>query len=274
MSRIQLKTRVIPAATAIAMAVGYSSLWAQSASDQATHSITQHLAMMDMDDMMKMDKMEKKGGMANMPDKKMKGKMPMPADSAMPAASPGAHDSMSPPSSVDMMGRMRAPMQGRQGMKNMTPAASLPGFPGASHLYHVGATGFFLDHSQHINLSISQQTALNQIKEKSALNQASSSRRLEDLEQELWLLTSAEAPDSSKIDAKVRAIETLRAEQRLAFIRAVGEAGKILNPDQQAAVLGTTPMSSGKPSPAAGKAMPMPMPAPMPAPAMPPMKME
>jgi Spy/CpxP family protein refolding chaperone len=204
-----------------------------------------------------MDDMDKMGGMG---DGKMKGGMP--ADNSRPNAdSPGGMQPMAAPSSSDMMGRMRGSMPARRGMGNMAPSASLPGFPGASHLYHVGATGFFLDHPQHITLSTEQQTALNRIKERTLLDRTSSDRRLEDAEQELWMLTAADTPDAAKIEAKVRAIEKLRGDQRVAFIRAVGEAGKVLTSDQQKALLGTKP--SG-PLPAAGKPAQTPaMPAPM-----------
>lgn len=213
------------------------------------------LAMMD-----DMDKMEKKGGMG---DGKMKG---MPSDGPMPNADSSGtmQDPMAAPSGSDMMGRMRGSMPARRGMGNMAPAASLPGFPGASHLYHVGATGFFLDHPQHITLSTEQQTALNRIKEKTLLDRMNFDRRVEEAEQELWTLTAADTPDVAKIDAKVRAIEKLRGDQRVAFIRAVGEAGKVLTSDQQKALLGTKPPVASGPPPAPGKPAQTPaMPAPM-----------
>ena len=75
----------------------------------------------------------------------------------------------------------------------------------------------------------------------SALEQASFSRRIEEAEQELWTLTSADAPDAAKIEAKVRAIEALRGDQRLAFIRAVGEAAEILSDEQRRSLLGQLP---------------------------------
>ena len=107
-------------------------------------------------------------------------------------------------------------------------------------------------------------TALNRIKEKSLLDGANSARRIEDAEQEVWLLTAGEAPDGAKIEAKVRAIESSRGDQRMAFIRAVGEAGKVLTAGQQTALLGTNPMPATKSTPAAGKPAPMPAtPAPM-----------
>lgn len=197
----------------------------------------------------------------------------MPAGGSMPSAGPptGMPAPMADPSAADAMGRTRGPMQAQRGMGNMPPTSRLPGFPGASHLYHVGASGFFLDHSQHITLSTEQQTALNRIKEKALLDRASSGRRIEEAEQELWALTAADAPDSAKIEAKVRAIEKLGGDQRLAVIRAVGEAGKVLTSDQQAALLGTKPAAGSKPPaqsmPAEGK--PAPMTAPMPAAPMP-----
>lgn len=208
-----------------------------------------HLAMMD--DMMQMK--GKKGGMGGMP---ATGSMP---DAGAPG---GMQDPMSSPPGADMMGRMRGSMQGRQAMSGMAPASQLPGFPGASHLYHVGATGFFLDHPQHIALTMQQQTALNRTREKALLDRATFDRRIEDAEQELWTLTAAEMPDAAKIEAQVRAIEKLRGDQRLAFIRAVGEAGKVLTSDQQGALLGTKPSAASKP-PAAAKPAPMAPMAPM-----------
>lgn len=270
MSNRYLKASSIPAAAMLAIALGSSSpLWAQTPAAR-TVAPDFHLAMMDMDEMAKM----KKGGMG---DKKMKGNMPADAPMPMPSAdTEGAQDAMPGPPSSDMMGRMRGSMKGRPGMSNMAAASQLPGFPGASHLYHVGSTGFFLDHPQHITLSTQQQTALNQIREKSLLNAANSTRRIEDAEQEVWLLTAGDVPDGAQIEAKVRAIESLRGDQRMAFIRAVGDAGKVLSADQQTALLGTNPAAATKSTPAAGRVAPTPAPAkPAPMPAMPtPMKME
>lgn len=130
-------------------------------------------------------------------------------------------------------------MMGRMGSATGMPMSSaLPGFPGASHLYHVGATGFFLDHSEHITLTMEQQTALSRIKEKALLEQATTQRKIEGAEQELWTLTGADQPAADKVDAKVREIEKVRADQRLAFIRAVGEAALVLTDEQRKALLG------------------------------------
>ena len=199
------------------------------------------LAMMD-DDMMRMmgEMMSGKMGGGMPPDKPMSGGMQAPMTGSPPMDIP--------------MGRMRPPAAG--GMSGMAPRSGLPGFPGASHLYHVGATGFFLDHPQHITLTTEQQTTLNRIKEKSLLDRANSDRRIEDAEQELWTLTAADSPDAAKIEATIRAIEKSRADQRMAFIRAVGEASTVLTPDQRAALLGTKPPAGAKPS-GAGKPAPM-----------------
>lgn len=261
-----LKASIIPAAATLVIALSSSSpTWAQTRAVR-TVSTDLQLAMMDMDEMAQM----KKGGMG---DKKMKGNMP--SDAPVPNADAGMQDAMPPPSS-DMMGRMRGNMKAKPGMSGMAPASQLPGFPGASHLYHIGSTGFFLDHPQHITLSTQQQTALNRIREKSLLNAANSTRRIEDAEQEVWLLTAGDVPDGAQIEAKVRAIESLRGDQRMAFIRAVGDAGKVLSADQQTALLGTNPTAASKSMSPAGKVAPTPAaakPAPMPA-APAPMKME
>ena len=139
---------------------------------------------------------------------------------------------------TDMMGM--GPMGGSRGMK-MKKAAALPGFPGASHIYHIGATDFFLDHPEHITLSTEQKTKFGEMKQKATTEKASAQRKIEEAEQQLWELTAADQPDATKIDAKVREIEKLRGDQRMAFIRAVGEAAKVLTDDQRKSLLGTAP---------------------------------
>jgi Spy/CpxP family protein refolding chaperone len=133
-----------------------------------------------------------------------------------------------------MMGKM-----GAAGSASTTMPSSLPGFPGASHIYHVGATGFFLDYSAGLKLTTSQQAALNGIKEKSSGDLAAAQRQIDQAEQELWMLTSSDQPDLVALETKVRAIEKLKGEQRIAFIRSVGEAARVLTDDQRAALLGT-----------------------------------
>jgi Spy/CpxP family protein refolding chaperone len=154
---------------------------------------------------------------------------------------------------VDMMGMMgmgsmgQGGMSGMKGMGKMKMISALPGFPGASHIYHVGATGFFLDHPEHIQLTTKQQADLNRIKEKALLEQTSSQRKIDETEQELWTLTASDKPDATKIEAKVREIEKLRGDQRLAFIRSVGEAAQVLTEEQRKALLGTAADKADKP---------------------------
>jgi hypothetical protein len=157
---------------------------------------------------------------------------------------------------MEMMGMMgmggRDP-HGMQGLKGrMRQAAALPGFPGSSHIYHIGATGFFLDHPEHIKLTAGQQTTLGRVKEKALLNKATAQRKIDQAEQELWELTGSDRPHAAKVEAKVREIERLRGDQRLAFIRAVGEAATVLTDGQRKALLGaatdkaeTAPAHSG-----------------------------
>ena len=126
------------------------------------------------------------------------------------------------------------------GMSKPRSMSSLPGVPGASHVYHVGSTGFFLDQPQ-LQLTTQQQGALNRIKERALLERANAERRIEQAEQELWTLTGADQPDAAKVQAKLQEIEQLRTNQRIGFIRAVGEATKQLTPEQQNVLLGTAP---------------------------------
>lgn len=152
--------------------------------------------------------------------------------------------------SSGMGGSMKGDMPCCMGMMGMAPGAgtsmampsALPGFPGASHLYHVGSTGFFLDYGDKIGLSIEQKTALNGIKRRVLTEQSANERKIAEAEQALWSLTAAAQPDAAAIDGKVREIEKLKSDQRLAFIRAVGEAAKVLTADQQKMVLGLVQM--------------------------------
>ncbi len=171
-----------------------------------------------------MDKMMPMGGAS----------APMPSGSAMPA---GGGMGM-----MDMMG-----MGGGASMAAM-PQSGLPGFPGASHLYHIGATGFFLDHPQHIALTTEQQAGLNKAKEQALLAKSTSDRAVEQSEQVLWTLTAADQPDAAKIEAKIREIEKLRGDERLAFIRAVGDASKILTEEQRKSLTGFAPPASAAPA--------------------------
>ncbi len=135
---------------------------------------------------------------------------------------------------MGMMGRMK-------GMGRMKMSSSLPGYPGASHIYHVGASGFFLDHTGHITLTSDQQAALNKIKEEALLAQSTFDRQIEEAEQQLWVLTGSDSPDATKITARVGEIAKLSAEKRIAFIRAVGEAAGILTKEQRLALIGMLP---------------------------------
>ena len=129
------------------------------------------------------------------------------------------------------------PAAGMAGMSG--PSSAMPAQPGASHLYHIGSTGFFLNHPQHITLTQDQKMTLNRLKEKAMLDRASTQRRIDQGEQELYILTGADQPDISKIQAKVTEIEKLRGDERMNFIQAVADATKVLTHEQHLALIGT-----------------------------------
>lgn len=144
--------------------------------------------------------------------------------------------------SAEGMDSMQGMSMGNMGAgESLALLSALPGFPGASHIYHIGQTGFFLDHDDHIELTTEQRLALADIKEETLLGQESSTRDIEEAEQELWVLTAADEPDASMIESKVRELEKLRGDQRLAFIQSVGKAASILSTVQREALLGVVP---------------------------------
>lgn len=182
--------------------------------------------------------------------------MPMPGGAPMS----GNGGAMPPAPAAPMSGGMgmdddKMEMAGMMGMGPMgggaggaMPESALPGFPGASHLYHIGATGFFLDHPQHISLTTQQQAGLNKAKEQAALTKSTADRAAEQAEQELWTLTAADQPDAAAIQAKIAAIGKLIGDARLAFIRAVGEASKVLTDEQRKSLTGFAPPVSTTPA--------------------------
>ncbi len=162
--------------------------------------------------------------MMGMMDKMMPpaGGAPMPSGGSMPAPAAGTNN-------------MSGSMSGGAGPMAQS---SVPGVPGASHLYHIGATGFFLDHPQHITLTTEQQAGLNRAKERALLGKSAADRAVEQAEQALWLLTAADQPDATQIEAKIREIEKLRSDGRLALVRAVGDASKLLTEEQRKILTG------------------------------------
>lgn len=187
------------------------------------------------------------GGMGMMDDDKME--MGGMGGGAMPAAQAGMSGGGGMGMGDDKM--EMAAMMGMSGMSSGTsgamPQSALPGFPGASHLYHIGATGFFLDHPQHIALTTQQQAALNIAKEQALLAKSTADRAIEQAEQELWTLTAADQPDAAKIEAKITSIGKLNGDGRVAFIRAVGEASKLLTDQQRQSLTGFAPPASTAP---------------------------
>lgn len=131
-----------------------------------------------------------------------------------------------------------APMGQMGGMGPSTFLSTLPGFPGTSHLYHIGSTNFFLDHPQHITLSLEQQSRLGEIRTKALLRRSDFNRRIQEAEEQLWLLTASDQPNFMNIEAKIRESEKLQGDSRLAFIQDVGEAAKVLSDEQRGALLG------------------------------------
>jgi len=123
-------------------------------------------------------------------------------------------------------------------MAGMSMNSGLPGFAGASHIYHVGGMGFFLNHPEHITLEAAQQKKLNEIKSTSLLAGGKFERQIEQAEEDLWSLTAEEAPDIEKIEAKIREVGKLTGDRRIAFIRAVGKAAEVLTNEQRKKLTG------------------------------------
>ena len=151
-----------------------------------------------------------------------------PDPSAQPEPAPAGDDR-----GPAMMGRASAPAAPPPGGAR----AGLPGFAGSTKLYHAGASGFFLDRPESLLLTAQQRGALGKLRTVAQQSLAATDRRVAQAEQELWVLTAADAPDLASVEAKLGQIERLRTQQRLTFIRYVGAAARLLNEEQRAAMV-------------------------------------
>ena len=108
----------------------------------------------------------------------------------------------------------------------------LPGYKNTPHLYHLGEVDFFLNYSDLLNLSNTQITSLEEIKNKweELLEENVTARK--NLETKLWELTSSGEPEFNQIKSIVSKIETTNTLIRLSFIKFVGNAVATLFPEQ------------------------------------------
>lgn len=148
---------------------------------------------------------------------------------------------------MNMMNSMMSGMGGMSGGNSMLPPpgigtqgalSSLPGFPGASHLYHIGATNFYLDHPEHLTLTLEQQARLSEIRTKALMRRSDYNRKIQLEEENIWILTASDRPDLKLIADKIRVVEKLRGDQRIAFIEDVGRATSQLSGIQIQALIG------------------------------------
>ena len=188
------------------------------------------------------------GGMGMMDDQGEMGGMPPGGSSSGAGGGMGMDEGemggMSSGGKMGMccMGEMGGMMgsMGSSGKGSMKASPStMPGQPGASHLYHIGSTGFFLNHAKHITLTPEQKMTLKRVKARALQDRTTAQRRIDQAEQELYMVTGVDQPDTAQIQAKITVIEKLRVDQRMNLIRSVGEAANMLTHDQHQALLGT-----------------------------------
>ncbi len=142
---------------------------------------------------------------------------------------------------------------GGMGMMGRDPGASagmildatsaLPGFPGMSHIYHVGATGFYLDHPEHVMLTGVQRDRLEGIRDRASSSLAKTEAKIEDAEHQLFVLTAAPRLDADAVSAAVDKLAGLHVEARVDFIQAVGDAAQVLTAEQRQVLVGEASLS-------------------------------
>lgn len=138
---------------------------------------------------------------------------------------------------------------------NSATAAQLPmEEAGPPAVMHIGAKGFFLDRPQTFTPRADQAKTFADIKERSAMEMMASDKKIQEADQSLWKLTASDNPDLAEIEAKAREVEKLRAERRIAFIRAVAKAASLLTPEQKEILLRTDSRAKPAATPSAASA--------------------
>lgn len=145
-----------------------------------------------------------------------------------------------------MMGKCKG-MMCKMGMKNMSmmgqppkdqapgttnTETSLPGYVNVPHLYHIGESEFFLDHSAHLGLTQNQIDQLKAIQSQWQSQQNTIISERDSHEQRLWEFTAMGQPDYKAIQETVMAIESINSKLRLIFIKQVGQAVTVLTAQQ------------------------------------------
>ncbi len=145
-----------------------------------------------------------------------------------------------------MMGKCKG-MMCKMGMKNMSmmgqrpkdqapgttnTETSLPGYVNVPHLYHIGESEFFLDHSAHLGLTQNQIDQLKAIQSQWQSQQNTIISERDSHEQRLWEYTAMGQPDYKAIQETVMAIESINSKLRLIFIKQVGQAVTVLTAQQ------------------------------------------
>jgi hypothetical protein len=168
------------------------------------------------------------------------------APMAMPAAS-AADAPMNMPGASSPAATGMARLLGQPPAMGPGAGGGLPAAMGAPHLYHLGAETFFIDQAAAVGATPDQQSKLTAIKEKALLAYTTAQRKVDQAEQDLWALTSAERPDGAKIEATIVEIGRLQGKQRMEYVRGIGEAVSVLTDAQRKAVVAQSPapMQSG-----------------------------
>ncbi len=112
-------------------------------------------------------------------------------------------------------------------------ASSTPGGVRVNHLYHLGAKQFYLDRAKALALTEEQQTRLRRLWEFDQVERKRFLDALTNAEREIWRLTGAEEPSLPGIEVSLRAVEKLKADRRVSFIRRVTEAAAVLTVHQR-----------------------------------------
>jgi Spy/CpxP family protein refolding chaperone len=139
-----------------------------------------------------------------------------------------------PATSSSELADAEAALSSALGKPSSAPAAaSTPGAERVGHLHHLGAKQFYLDRAKALALTEEQQTRLRRLWEFDQVEKARFRDALTNTERGLWRLTGAEEPSLPAIEASVRAVEKLKADRRIAFIRRVMDAAAVLTVHQR-----------------------------------------
>lgn len=111
--------------------------------------------------------------------------------------------------------------------------------PEASHLLHLGVPRFFTDYRRRLGLSDEQLETLRQSQRTALAKWTEHQSAIDAFEVRVWVLTGDPDYEERELEKVLASMTETRGAQRMAYIRAVRDAARVLTPEQRLLLTGS-----------------------------------